>query len=130
MVILDIPPRLITPKNRSSAVPPAKFPSLIFTGPITPREPPKASNASNCVDAVVLPSVHTKPTCVGRDPRAAWSNTNVYPRLSVPKLWVSQPDHPFWPEPSIAPSSPSTESPTDPDGQAPNVVPGVFDIAV
>ena len=78
--------------------------SAIATGPIVPRDAPPGPNASNNV--VPAPSVHTIPACVGRPPGAAGLNVNVIPVAPEPL----KKELPAVPEPSIAPSSASTES--------------------
>jgi len=79
----ETPAALITPKNPSSAVPPAKLASAIETGPITPSDTPPGPKASN--DVVPAPSVHTMPTCVGSPPGAAGLKVKVMPAAPLPE---------------------------------------------
>jgi hypothetical protein len=112
ILIAEMPPAFTTPKKRSSAVSPELEPSAIDTGPIVPREAPSGPNASNVV--VPLPSVQTIPAFVGKAPSVVWLKVNVMPVAPSPE----KREWPPRPEPSITPSSASTESmePSNPGG--------------
>jgi hypothetical protein len=114
-----MPPASYTPKRRSSSVCPLT-PVPAATGPTVPRDAPRASNASNVISP--SPSVQTIPAAVGRVPG---SNVKRMPVDPAPE----KNECPAVPEPSIAPSSASTESVRPPGPIAEPVeavTPGVF----
>jgi hypothetical protein len=91
-----------------------------------PSEAPSASNASNWI--VPEPSVQTTPACVGSDPSVAASNVKLMPAAPLPE----KKEFPAVPEPSIAPSSSSTESvmlPGPNGAPADAATPGTFNSA-
>ena len=83
---------------------PTTLPSAIASGPTVPSDTPFWSNASNVV--VPSPSVQTIPAIVGNPNGPEGSNMNVMP----PNPSGLKYECPLVPEPSIVPSSASTES--------------------
>jgi ribosomal protein S12 methylthiotransferase len=85
-------------------VPPVNAPSAKPVPARVPRDVPAASKASRVTVDPGPPSVHTRPTWVGRPPRAAAS------KVKVTEPLAHRSSQPGWQVPSSVPSSTSTES--------------------